>query len=386
MTKLWVSKRDSKVFYILLTTTELYLKTGQPVSSKTLKEHCRSNLSSATIRNYFAELENEGFLKKNHISGGRIPTNLAFRYYLDHCANLYTEPLPRFVKELLDQLPKENQNIVKDLQKASEILSEALQLPICFSSPRFDNDAIVHIQLTPVDDQRAVVILSTEFGQIFTDILWLPKGCPVEALKRVETFLQHYIRKTPQPRALSIQEEQLGMTLYNEVIVRYLTRYCNFSEEDLYQTGLSKLLRYEAFKDPDLLALGLSFFENRHHMCKLLNIGMYRGTPLAFIGHELADVLGTPDPQCTIITVPYSMNRTPLGAFGVLGPVNLPYKEVLSTLSVFAEQLTASLTQSFYKFKLSFRRPCPSDPTLSKKPLEVAKRASIKLLSSKEIS
>ncbi|EPJ21030.1 heat-inducible transcription repressor HrcA [Chlamydia psittaci 02DC21] len=343
-------------------------------------------MSTATIRNYFAELEAEGFLKKNHVSGGRIPTDLAFRYYVDHRADCPQEDLPETTMNLLNQLPEESQNIVKDLQKASELLGEALQLPTCFSSPRFENDSVTNIQLSLVDEQRVVVILSTEFGQIFTDTLWLAETSNYASLKRIETFLQNYLRKQPPSESLSQKEEDLGMTLYNEVVVRYLTRYCNFSEEDLYQTGLSKLLKYDAFKDPDMLALGLSFFENRRHMCKLLDIGMHRDRPTAFIGSELSDIFGTPNPHCAVITTPYYMNRTPLGAFGVLGPINLPYKEIYKTLTIFADKVKESLTQSFYKFKLSFRRPCPSDPKLSKEPTLLARYSSIKLLPPKETS
>ncbi|EPP35393.1 heat-inducible transcription repressor HrcA [Chlamydia ibidis] len=385
MSRSWISKRDSKILHVLLTTTELYLKTGQPVGSKTLKEHCDSHLSTATIRNYFSELETQGFLKKNHVSGGRIPTDLAFRYYVDYNIPSH-EPVSDSVLQILDTLPKESRNIVKDLQKASELLGEVLQLPTCFSSPRFDSDTVTNIQLSSVDDQRIVVILSTEFGQIFTDILWIPETLASTSLKRIESFLQNYISKQIPKDSLSQKEEEIGMTLYNEVVVRYLTRYCNFSEEDLYQTGLSKLLKYESFKDPDMLALGLSFFENRRHMCKLLDIGMHRDKPTAFIGNELSDIFGTRNPQCTVITMPYYMNNTPLGAFGVLGPVNLPYKEIFAILTLFADKVKASLTQSFYKFKLSFRRPCPSERHSSKEPALLARYSSIKLLPSKEMS
>lgn len=385
MTRSWASKRESKILYTLLTTTELYLKTGQPVGSLTLKEYGNSNLSTATIRNYFSLLETEGFLKKNHISGGRIPTELAFRYYVDHYADSTYDELPPQTIERINQLPKESQNIIKDLQRASELLGDILQLPVCFSSPRFDHDSIMNIQLSLVDEQRIVVILSTEFGQIFTETIWLPEPTTLISLKRIESFLQSYIHKQPPTHPLSAQEEKMGMTLYNEVVVRYLTRYCNFSEADLYQTGLSKLLKHEFFsQEPDTLASGLSLFENRRHMCRLLNIGMYRDRPSAFIGKELSDIFETPSTQCTIITTPYYMNRTPLGAFGVLGPINVPYREIFAVLTLFTERLRESLTQSFYKFKLSFRRPYPSNHKISNQPVLLERYSSIQLLPPKE--
>ncbi|SPN73621.1 Heat-inducible transcription repressor HrcA,heat-inducible transcription repressor,heat-inducible transcription repressor HrcA,HrcA protein C terminal domain [Chlamydia serpentis] len=381
-----VSKRDSKVLDILFATTELYLKTGQPVGSKTLKESFCSDLSTATIRNYFADLEIEGFLKKNHTSGGRIPTDLALRYYVDHQEEFPETEIPCPVLDKINQLPTESRNIIKDLQKVTELLGETLDLPTFFSSPRFENDAVTNIRVTQVDEQRAVVILSTEFGQIFTDILWLPETFDIVSIKRIENFLQSYIRKIPPSEELSQKEENLSMSLYNEVVVRYLTRYCNFSEEDLYQTGMSKLLKYEAFKDPEVLALGLALFENRRQMCKLLNIGMHKGRATAFIGNELSEILGTSNPGCSVITIPYYMNRSPLGALGILGPINLPYKEALPMLKLFANKINETLTQSFYKFKLSFRRPRTSKFKLSNEPTLRAEYSSIKLLPSKETS
>lgn len=385
MAKSWISKRDSKILYILLMTTEVYLTIGQPVGSKTLKEYCCSNLSAATLRNYFSELETAGFLKKNHVSGGRVPTNLAFRYYADHClAN--PEPLPPSITKKLDLLPKKSKNIIKDLQKASEILSDALNLPVCFSSPRFDSDTITNVRLTAVDDQRIVVIISTEFGQVFTDILWLPNHTQVRSLSFVEDFLRSRIRDQYVEYAFtSPEEEALCTSIYNEIVVRYLTKLCHFSEEDIYQTNLSSLLKYETFKDPDTLSQALSLFENKRHMRMLLNMGMYKDKPTAFIGKELTDICGAVDPKCILITTPYSMNITPLGAFGILGPVNLAYKQVFSTLHVFADKLKASLTQSFYKFRLSFRTPNHSYLAVTHQDTPLHQPSSIKLLPSKEI-
>lgn len=386
MSQLRASKKDSKISYVLLMATKLYLESGQPVGSKLLKETYCSDLSSATIRNYFAQLETDGFLRKNHISGGRIPTDLAFRYYADHNAPFLEQEEILAIQQKLTELPEYSKNIVKDLQKASEVLSDILQLPVCFSSPRFESDSVINIQLVAIDDQRVVFVLSTEFGQVFTDVLWLPEQLPENSLKRIEGFLQNYLRKQPSDSLLSQKEEDLGMVLYNEVVVRYLTRYCHFSEEDLYQTGLSRLLKYETFKDPETLAQGLAFFENRKHMCQLLNTYLHKETPTAFIGRELTDIVGNTDPSCAVITIPYYMDRTPLGAFGVLGPMNLPYQQVFGTLSLFTERLKVILTQSFYKFKLSFRRPCPTDPRCSQRPVELTRSSSIKLLPAKELS
>src|ERR1041385_7683673 len=74
------SQREKLILFALV---ELYLKTGKPIGSNTLKDNWFENLSSATIRNYFAKLEEGGYLKQQHSSGGRSPTPLAYKLYAD---------------------------------------------------------------------------------------------------------------------------------------------------------------------------------------------------------------------------------------------------------------------------------------------------------------
>ncbi|HEX4839979.1 MAG TPA: heat-inducible transcriptional repressor HrcA, partial [Rhabdochlamydiaceae bacterium] len=71
--------KDKREKWVLLGLVELYLETGKPVGSNTLRENGFDSLSSATIRNYFSKLEEDGFLKQQHSSGGRIPTSSAYR-------------------------------------------------------------------------------------------------------------------------------------------------------------------------------------------------------------------------------------------------------------------------------------------------------------------
>ena len=82
MTKRRASKQDRERD-VLLGLVDLYIRHGKPVGSQTLQEEGFEHLSSATIRNYFAKLEMEGFLRQHHTSGGRSPTDKAFRLYAE---------------------------------------------------------------------------------------------------------------------------------------------------------------------------------------------------------------------------------------------------------------------------------------------------------------
>ncbi len=141
------SKKQSRELSVLLGLVELYLSTGKPIGSNTLREHGFDHLSSATIRNYFAELEKEGFLRQPHSSGGRIPTNAAFRLYAADCLENPLPPIPD-IEEKLTQLEQSNpRHLMRYLQLAAEQLSEITGYATFLTSVRFDHDFIFEIKL-----------------------------------------------------------------------------------------------------------------------------------------------------------------------------------------------------------------------------------------------
>ena len=103
--------KDQREKIVLLGLVELYLETGKPIGSNTLRENGFENLSSATIRNYFSKLEQAGYLKQQHSSGGRIPTYLAYKFYADSHANSGGTVEEKDLKILKAQLLKETREI-----------------------------------------------------------------------------------------------------------------------------------------------------------------------------------------------------------------------------------------------------------------------------------
>jgi heat-inducible transcriptional repressor len=115
---------------VLIGLVEYFLTTGKPVGSNSLKEEGFEDLSSATIRNYFANLEEAGYLKQQHSSGGRIPTNLAYKLY----ANEYLDSrdIDQNIQQHLEPLRwVETREIALYLQQAAEKLSQTLNTSVC---------------------------------------------------------------------------------------------------------------------------------------------------------------------------------------------------------------------------------------------------------------
>lgn len=338
---------------VLLGLVDYYIQTGKPVGSNSLKEAGFGDLSSATIRNYFANLEETGYLIQSHSSGGRIPTYLAYRTYADE----YLQDDDEDVEGSLfkDLHSSESREIALFLQEAAETLSKTTQCAVFLSAPRFDHDYVIDLKLVPLDAYRCLCVLITDFGIVKTEILHLPEKLSSFAVKRIESYFHWRLTGSGHPDHLEPEEEAIGQTFYNELMLRFIVGYSNFADEDIYRTGFSHLLAYPDFQDAKQLSGGLSLFENVQGMrlllkeCKALERLKY------WIGNDLDPFLT--NPNCSVIAIPYFINHKAVGAVGILGPVRLPYRTLFRTLRLFSDCVSETLTRNIYKFKISYRQP-----------------------------
>lgn len=366
-------KKENREHEILFSLIEFYIKTGKPVGSQTLKKEESSHLSSSTIRNYFAELEKKGFLSQQHASGGRAPTLKAYKLYAEESLQ-YPKVDPQLEEKLIPLGDLETKGLSAYLQNAADVFSELIEYPVFLSSVRFDHDLIIDIKLVMIDQKRILCILITDFGQILSEVLTNEKKIGSFALKRIEQYFLTRLRnkqETEETPTLSSEELFLARNWYNEIMVRYLVRYSNFSDVDLIKTGFSKLLAYPEFNDPIALVSALSLFEDSTHMRHLLR-ECSQGTQIRFwIGEELSPYTKE-QISPAIITIPYRIHQMTTGAIGVLGPCRISYPDVFGSLQLFAATLSSTLTKSLYKYKLTFRQPHKGTPYLEQEEKDLA--------------
>lgn len=357
------SAKHDRERQVLIGLIELYLKNGKPIGSNTLKDFGFEELSSATIRNYFAHLEKEGYLSQQHSSGGRIPTAKAFRLYAQEYFEENQLSEAHF-RELQKLRSKETHELSVYLEQAAETLSHLTQCAVFLSAPRFDHDYITDIKLVGIDHTRCLCIMVTNFGVIQTEVLHLDKKLSSFSLKRIETYFQwrlHRMQKISEsteskPDQLSEEEEGLAQQLYNEIMMRYIVSYTNFSDEDIYSTGFSKLLGYEDLQDTASLTHCLSLFENVQSLRLLLKECSKKENLRYWIGEDLQPFSKEPY-ESAIITIPYFVNKQCVGAIGLLGPIRLPYRQLFGLLKHFSDSISDALTRSIYKFKITYRQP-----------------------------
>jgi heat-inducible transcriptional repressor len=129
-------------------------------------------------------------------------------------------------------------------------------------------------------------------------------------------------------------------------MVRHVVGYANFSAEDILRTGLSKLLTYPEFSDAACLAKSLSLLEDENQMREILRECCKKNEMTSWITDDRA-----------IISIPYRINQVTAGAIALLGPMRVPYRNLFGLMQLFSEQIGRALTDSVYKYKISFRQP-----------------------------
>lgn len=350
--KLAKTDREQAVLFGLI---DLYLKSGKAIGSHTLQENGFESLSSATIRNYFSKMEEAGLLAQQHTSGGRIPTAAAFRAYADHYEQQGV--IEKEQEEALYTATKmAGKEVATMLQKGADVLSELTKCAVFVSAPRFDQDFIQNVKLVPLDAGKLLSVLITDFGLIRTETLLLEKELDNEFLRTVEEYFFWRLNKGEKPFFKNEEDGRVAQKIYNEIMVRHVVGYGNFPEEDVIRTGLSKLLSYPEFSDAASLSGGLALLEDGSQMRALLRDAAKKDNLSCWIGDELSPFIAK-DSECSVIAIPYKINQIVAGSVALLGPMRLPYRNLFGIIQAYSQALSEALTESVYKYKITFRQP-----------------------------
>ena len=347
-------EKERKVLHSLI---ELYLKTGKPVGSQTLQEEVCADISSATIRNYFAALETEGYLKQQHLSGGRIPQAKAFLDYAHFCYDRLLEgPLPA-----VDALPVSDSissnEVVSFLQQAGDRLSQKVSMAVAVSAPRFDHDAITDITFVFLDVQRALAVITTEFGLVHTVLLYSQQPLSHAFLRKADRFARSRLfRENLEPDLFEGDELEQVRKLYQEAMASYFVSYSSVSQEDLWRTGFSRLLKRPEFEEAQAISAPLSLFENENVLRGFSRDAMRANGPRFWVGDELSPY-AVGEPNCAVIAAPYHVGTHPVGALMVVGSMRVLYYDLFCFVTRAAEQISSVLTNCLLHHRMTYRVP-----------------------------
>jgi heat-inducible transcriptional repressor len=333
--------RKIKVLYAII---DSYIIGAEPIGSRTITKQYDIGVSSATIRNEMSDLEELGFLIKPYSSAGRIPSDKAYRLYVNGLLNMKDYKLDlRKKNEIKDILSSESREIDELLKNSAKILSALTSYTALAISPQLGNSTIKHIQLIPIDRFQILLVIVNNTGLVKNSILRLKEEIPENQVEILSNFLNE------QLRGLSIKDinSDIPKDLFKEIyefkniienIIPDITKLMEeLNDIDLYSDGINKILNFPEYKDLEKAKTFMNFLEDKDSVVDIL-----LRSPIA---HGIDIIIGeentyAPIKDCSLITATYKLGDKTIGKIGVIGPTRMEYIRVISTLKLFSKNIT----------------------------------------------
>ncbi|MDP2144181.1 MAG: heat-inducible transcriptional repressor HrcA [Gallionella sp.] len=331
---------------LLKTLMERYISDGQPVGSRVLQQYSGLEVSSATIRNVMADLEDLGLVSSPHTSAGRIPTGMAYRLFLD--TMLVTKPLDGArIQQLEHQLQPDNPSRL--IAQASNILSELTQFAGVVASPRREAVTVRQIEFLRLGEKRVLLIIVMPDGEVENRVLLTEKDYSQSQLTEAGNFLnQNYIGCSFSQMREKLRGElhqlQRDMSALMAAALAAGDEAAAKKADDYVISGEHKLLSvHDLSTDMNRLRGLFNLFEQKTELMQLLEAGRKGQGIHIFVGAEsgLASL-----EECSVITAPYSADGEVVGTLAVVGPKRMDYQRVIPIVDITARLLGNALSQN----------------------------------------
>jgi len=331
---------------VLSLTALHHIRTGEPVGSRYLARQLDLDVSPATIRNTMADLEEKGYLRQTHVSSGRVPTDLGYRYYVDEIVGigaLQTEGLEEIRERLGRRL-----RIPELIREASRALSEASHQAGLVRGPRLIHARFEHLELRRVAPNRVLAIFVTSSRIVQTRLLQLQEDLQQEdldAMSRVwDDRFANLTLSEVRARLLAVMAEEKAAfdTLVDRALELGRQALAGQDpEEELYLDGAANILEEPEFAEPGKMRALVRAIEEKGRLCRLLDQCLSTDRVSVFIGGEL------PLPELSglsLVTAPYRREGQAVGVLGVIGPTRMAYERIIPIVACAADSLSQRLS------------------------------------------
>ena len=333
-----LDQRSKKIFSLIV---DDFLKDGKPVGSRKLSFKMSEKLSPASVRNVMSDLQDAGLLSADHISAGRIPTDLGLRFFVDGILQVGT--LNNSECSEIKKIVNENaQNVDQMCNEAGKLLSGLLDCAGIVLAPKIEG-TLKHIEFVPVDSEKALVILITEAGIIENRIIKIPKGLPSSILIEISNYLNSIIKGRTLKESKKIISEEIKndkMLIDNvtrKLIDQGIACWDNATKKNnLIITGTSKLLEdVKAMEELEDIRILIEKLENKKNLMGIISETQEAEGLQIFIGSE-NNLFGLTD--CSTIISPFRNNEKEIiGAIGVIGPMRINYAKIIPVVDYTAK-------------------------------------------------
>jgi heat-inducible transcriptional repressor len=327
---------------VLVAVIAEYVRTAEPVGSRAVARRHMRGLSPATIRNVMADLEEMGYLTHPHTSAGRVPTDKAYRFYVDHLEHVPWNGSPTAPSERSPHPPADA--VERLMAETPSRLSQRTHMTGMLLAPPLQHTALARVELVALGDDRALAVVITETGWVTARAVSLSPRIPSDELREIgrsltrryrgKTFRQILDDIAAPADPLDPLWTRSGSLLQQIVAL--------LRDRTLYLSGATNMLDHPDLSDVGTMRSLLQAFEEKAQIIDLLSrLAAERGVQV-MIGSEnpLTEMR-----ECSLIASTYTYRDQALGVLGVVGPRRMAYSDVISLVEETARLVSDSLSR-----------------------------------------
>ncbi len=324
-----LTEREGNILYAVINE---YIASAAPIASQTIVDTYKIGLSSATVRNIMASLEEKGYLIQPHTSAGRIPTEKGFRFYVDTYLkkrSLGREEQER-IKRSYNLEGMDIEEVVKETSRVLSIFSHYLGVVL---APELTNISIKRFEFIHVKKNYILVILVSSCGVLYKQLVRVDEDLKQDGLDRMANFLNSIASglTLKEAKRRVIKEMKKERSRFDRLLKKALeisksAINAASSKKEVYIEGRSNILSQPEFRNLQKMEALLKAVEEKGTILKILDKCLKSGDLRVFIGSENP---GEGIRTCTVIAAPYGTEEEILGTLGVIGPVRMDYERII---------------------------------------------------------
>ncbi|HML36719.1 MAG TPA: heat-inducible transcriptional repressor HrcA [Bacillota bacterium] len=321
-----------------------FIRSAEPIGSRTLSKKLDMGISPATIRNEMSDLEEMGFLTHPHTSAGRVPSDKAYRLYVNNLMQRYE--LPEEEKHIIEEKIKKNvTELDRTIQHVASLLSELTNLTSFAITPNQESNRLKYINFMPVDEATVVLMIVTESGKVSNTAIKMKVPYTEENL----TLLSKVMTYNYKGKSLSdilkseiirnFESDIAAMSsLVENIRPNFISTLENMLNVELFMDGLTNIFSIPEYNDIEKAKVFLEMINQKKHFTDVL-LNRENGVIITIGAENSEDVMK----DCSLITATYHINGKLVGKLGVIGPTRMKYDEVTSII----EYITDNINQTF---------------------------------------
>ena len=338
---------------ILNTIINEYISSAEPIGSRHIAKHADLGLSSATIRNEMADLEEMGYLEQPHTSAGRIPSDKGYRFYVNELMGGY-EATQQDIDLLTAAMTVKIHQFDKVIRQASMLLSQLTNYTAFLMAPEMKHGAIKTIELIPIDNTSMLIVLVTNEGIMKNKRVIIPRGINSEYIPKISSVLKEKLT------GLSLDE--IGVKKINEIkqalganeemlfpVLEFISEIIDDiqKETDVYLSGVSNIFNFPEYRDIDRAKEFIEFLDDKSSITKAVTDTDEDDDRVIRIkiGKENdMDIMQ----NSSLVTANYRVGGRNVGKIGIIGPTRMNYSKVVANINQISQYLEKLLNEIYY--------------------------------------